>query len=429
MSNRLSQRKMLESSPCFFSYSKKLWFFALISRYLRSKTSRNRSLVSDQLEMAKPAEGDKEEEIGRGIEDDCFVLRKSVKLLHFGDRNERDAAAKEIARLAKEDLKTRKSLAALGVIPTLVSMLDSEAPEHRRTAVRVLIELANETYTNKALMVEAGILAKLPKLVGALDPSSKREFAILLLSLSSLSSTQYPFPSLEFLPPLLEILDSGIDDDEAKKACLATLFNFSTKLDHAGALVSSGAVRSLLRFSSEEEYSEKALMTLGNLVVTVAGKKAMEDDPTVPKGLIETLSWEDKPRCQELAAYILMILAHTSRLQREKMAQSGIVPLLLEVGLLGSPLAQKRALKILQWFKDERQMKVGPHSGPQTGRVVIGSPVSEMSAVEGRTAIKKMVKQSLDKNMELIMKRANAPTGGSNLKEFVVSSSSKSLPY
>jgi hypothetical protein len=124
-----------------------------------------------------------------------------------------------------------------------------------------------------------------------------------------------------------------------------------------------------------------------------------------------------------------MILAHRSSAQREKMAKSGIVPALLELALLGSPLAQKRALKLLQWFKDERQTRMGPHSGPQTARIAIGSPVNHSEAQEGKKLMKDLVKQSLHKNMELITRRANATSGHSSmLKSLVISTSSKSLP-
>ncbi|KAL0407418.1 UNVERIFIED_CONTAM: hypothetical protein Slati_4055700 [Sesamum latifolium] len=140
------------------------------------------------------------------------------------------------------------------------------------------------------------------------------------------------------------------------------------------------------------------------------------------------MAWEEKPKCQELSAYILMVLAHQSSLQRQKMAKAGIVQVLLELALLGSPLAQKRASKILQWFKDERQMKMGPHSGPQMGRVSIGSPVNERDVDEGKKLLKKIL-QSLYKNMETITRRANGDTDSSKLKALVMSSSSKSLPY
>ena len=278
-------------------------------------------------------------------------------------------------------------------------------------------------------MVEAGILSKLPKNIDIIDESTRSEFAELLLSLSSLANNQFPFASSEILPFLTRILESSSSSVETKELCLGTLYNLSTVLDSAGPLVSNGAVQTLLMLTSIKELSEKALATLGHLVVTLMGKKALENSPMVPQSLIETLTWEDKPKCQELSAYILMILAHQSSAQRQKMAKSGIVSVLLEVALLGSPLAQKRALKLLQWFKDERHAKMGPHSGPQTGRITIGSPINQMEAQVGKKMMKNLVKQSLHKNMEMITRRANASEDSSKLKTLVISTSSKSLPY
>ena len=282
---------------------------------------------------------------------------------------------------------------------------------------------------NKVLMVEAGILSKLPKKIDIIDESTRSEFAELLLSLSSLANNQFPFASSEILPFLTRILESSSSSVETKELCLGTLYNLSTVLDSAGPLVSNGAVQTLLMLTSIKELSEKALATLGHLVVTLMGKKALENSPMVPQSLIETLTWEDKPKCQELSAYILMILAHQSSAQRQKMAKSGIVSVLLEVALLGSPLAQKRALKLLQWFKDERHAKMGPHSGPQTGRITMGSPINQREAQVGKKMMKNLVKQSLHKNMEMITRRANASEDSSKLKTLVISTSSKSLPY
>ena len=278
-------------------------------------------------------------------------------------------------------------------------------------------------------MVEAGILSKLPKKIDIIDESTRSEFAELLLSLSSLANNQFPFASSEILPFLTRILESSSSSVETKELCLGTLYNLSTVLDSAGPLVSNGAVQTLLMLTSIKELSEKALATLGHLVVTLMGKKALENSPMVPQSLIETLTWEDKPKCQELSAYILMILAHQSSAQRQKMAKSGIVSVLLEVALLGSPLAQKRALKLLQWFKDERHAKMGPHSGPQTGRITMGSPINQREAQVGKKMMKNLVKQSLHKNMEMITRRANASEDNSKLKTLVISTSSKSLPY
>ncbi|KAI9198764.1 hypothetical protein LWI28_021769 [Acer negundo] len=433
-----SSSSLSSSSVWLLSYIK-LRFFSRIRRFLQSKTARKRCTESKtgiNQQQLEETEQQEEEEVIKimekqsEVDGDCVVLQKSVKRLHFGSWEEKEMAAMEIQRLAKQDVKFKKLMAELGVIHMLVSMVANEVVGRRRTAVKALIELANGTYTNKALMVEAGILSKLPKNVETVDESTRHDFAELLLSLSTLVNTQFPVSSSEILPFLVGILESAGSSVETKEFCIGTLYNLSAVLDNAGPLVSNGVVQTLLKLSSiKEVHSEKSLATLGNLVVTLMGKKAMEDSPLVPGRLIEILTWEDNPKCQELSAYILMILAHQSSAQREKMAKSGIVHVILEVALLGSPLAQKRALKLLQWFKDERQVRIGPHSGPQTGRIGMGSPVNPREAQEGKKMMKNLVKQSLNKNMEIITRRANACDDSSKLKALVISTSSKSLPY
>ncbi|KAF5207919.1 U-box domain-containing protein [Thalictrum thalictroides] len=413
---------MSDSSSWFLE----LRFFIRIRRFLKTTTKCNKPLKQVENKDKPIKEEVMKTESEEGL---MIILQRSVKKLHFGSWEEKETATKDVMRLASKDMKTRKLLANLGVIPSLVSMLDSKSIERRRLAVQALIQLANGTYTNKALMVEAEILSKLPADLNTLDKSSRRDHAQLLFCISSLVNTQYPLSSLEVLPFLIDILDSD-SSIEVKLDCLSALYNLSTMLENVSHLVSiNGAVHTLLRLSSEKEVSEKALGILGDLVVSAMGKKAMENDPMVPKSLIEIMTWETKPKCQELAAYILMILAHQSSVQRAKMAKSGIVQVLLEVALLGSPLAQKRALKLLQWFKDERQTRIGAHSGPQAGRIIIGSRVNPNEIKEGKKIVKKMVKQSLNKNMEVIMRRANAGGDSSRLKELVICSSSKSLPY
>ncbi|XP_052180808.1 uncharacterized protein LOC127793995 [Diospyros lotus] len=415
---------MSDSSPRIF-YHSNLRFFPSIRRLRRPK-------ASESTPAPPPAGFEEGENVETEAEDGLVALRRSVKRLHFGSWEEKEAAAIEIRRLAKEDSKTRKALAELGVVPPLVAMVGSEVAGRRRPAVQALIELANGSYTTKALMLGAGILSKLPENVDGIDEPTMHELAQLLQSLSSLANSQFPFTSPRIPPLLAGILESSASTGTIK-LCLSTVYNLSTMLDNATALASTEMIHALLKLSTEKETSENALAAVGNLAVTLPGKKAMEESPVAPESLIEILTWEEKPKCQELSAYLLMILAHQSSIQRKKMADSGIVSVLLEVALLGSPLAQKRALKLLQWFKDERQARMGPHSGPQTaGRVVeIGSPVSEREKNEGREMMKKLVKQSLYKNLETITRRANAAedSSSSRLKALALSSSSKSLPY
>lgn len=93
-------------------------------------------------------------EAAKGRDQDCdgdrdwmAALRKSVKMLHFGSWEEKEAAAREMKKLAEEDVKRRRIMAELGVIPPLVSMVGSEVVARRRLAVRALIELANGCFT------------------------------------------------------------------------------------------------------------------------------------------------------------------------------------------------------------------------------------------------------------------------------------------
>lgn len=413
------------------SYIQRLRFLSRVRRFLLSKSSRNRfRLPSDD-----PSDIPREQSIiirNYDAAASSAVLQRTVKSLHFGDGDEKQRAAKEIETLIKESAKVRKLIVDLGVIPALVAMADSDP-----FAVRALIQLANHTFLNKTLIVEEGILSKLPNKNNPhftkMD-SSSHEFPELLFSLSCLANTQLFLASTEpVVSYLLTVLNNSESIPKTKTFCLATLFSISTILENAETLISNGVVPTLLRFSCIKEFSEKALPTLANLAVTSKGKQALENNSTFPEILIEILTWEEKPKCQELSAYIIMIMAHQSWAQRERLAKSSIiVSALLGLALLGSPLAQKRALKLLQWFKDERQARVGAHSGPQmAGIVEVGSGFSEKEIEKGKRMMRSLVKQSLHKNMEIITRRANAGECSSpRIRRTLVSTtSSKSLPF
>lgn len=159
------------SSNLYLTYIK-LRFFTKVRRFLQLKAkSKEQFKPSDQpgidSEILIVIEEGEKGIMGKEVDKDSgwMVLQKSVKKLHFGSWDEKEVAAEEIKRLAKEDLKRRKLMAELGVIPPLVAMVGgSEAVLRRqKLAVQTLTELANGSFTNKALMVEAGILSKLPQ--------------------------------------------------------------------------------------------------------------------------------------------------------------------------------------------------------------------------------------------------------------------------
>lgn len=134
------------SATLWFASYTKLQFFTRIRRFLQSKAAqknkpRAKVLLMDnkEVEIEVAMDGDDE--------DGSLLLQRSVKKLHFGSWEEKEMAAMEIGRLAKGDVKTRKLMAELGVIPALVELVDSEVTARRQVAVKALIELANGTYT------------------------------------------------------------------------------------------------------------------------------------------------------------------------------------------------------------------------------------------------------------------------------------------
>uniref|UniRef100_J3M9Z1 Armadillo repeat-containing domain-containing protein n=2 Tax=Oryza brachyantha TaxID=4533 RepID=J3M9Z1_ORYBR len=307
---------------------------------------------------------------------------------------------------------------------------DGGGPGARTAAAGALLELARGAHRNKVHIVQAGLLTKLPLLMDDKEMSRSHQLALLLLSVSSLANTDFPLATSELLPFLVAVLSADDAPADTKLTCLATLHNLSTKLEHVRDVVSSGAVHALLALSLDTKTSEPALSVLGDLAASAAGRKAMEEDETAPRALVEAMTWHESHRCQELAAYLAMVLAHGSRLQRRRMHQLGVVQVLLEVSLLGTPLAQRRAAKILQWFKDDGQSRIRAHSGPRTteGASCHGGDDDGNGAKDRRNSVDRIVKQSLDRNMKSILRRATASVDLTNVKLLVGSSSSKSLP-
>ncbi|PUZ64685.1 hypothetical protein GQ55_3G162600 [Panicum hallii var. hallii] len=359
---------------------------------------------------------------GRG---EAAAMRAAVRRLSFGAAEEQREAAAEVAALARSDERRKRLLPELGVVPPLVAMLAGA----RLAAVAALLELARGTHRNKVHIVKAGLLKKLPQLMDDKDLARSQQLALLVLSISSLANTDFPLSASELLPFLVATLSADDVPADTKLPCLAALRNLSTKLEHVRDVVSSGAVHALLSLVLDKTASEAALSILGELAATsAAGKKAMEEDEAAPRALLEAMTWHGSARCQEHATYLVMVLTHGSRALRRQMRQLGVVQALLEVSLLGSPLAQRRAAKVLQWFKEEGQSRIRAHSGPRMEGASCHDGGGGQDAKDCRDTVDKIVKQSLDRNMKSILRRATASVDLTNVKLLVASSSSKSLP-
>lgn len=231
------------------------------------------------------------------------------------------------------------------------------------------------------------------------ESKTSDEFLRLLLSISSLDITHFSTNLSSgdiLLPFLFDLLTSIIITTDVKLISLTALCNLSTKLGNSRAIVSNGLIPVLLDLlcAKPSALSKRALSVLGNMVVTETGRRAIEASPIVPECFVKVMRWEDQFYCQEIAAFILIFLGQKSLDQRRKMEVSGVVPALLEVTLLGSELARSRALKLLEWFKDKR-----------VGRTPKNIEICEKRR-EHYNDLQKMVRLSLDKNMEIILNRS-----------------------
>lgn len=149
------------SSSIWILSNIKLQFFTRIKRFLQFKATRKRCDVSDQsnkekhrtehnkvekISTVQVVENHDEDEVEE-VEETEILLQKTVKMLHFGSWEEKEVAAKEIGSLVTQDIKVRKLITELGVVPVLVSMVASPVVSRRRAGLTALIYLADGTYT------------------------------------------------------------------------------------------------------------------------------------------------------------------------------------------------------------------------------------------------------------------------------------------
>ncbi|XP_076902114.1 U-box domain-containing protein 45-like [Bidens hawaiensis] len=231
--------------------------------------------------------------------------------------------------------------------------------------------------------------------------------------------------------------------------CLRALYNLSLLGSNVSLMIEiDDFVTSMLVKLGDMEVSNRILSVLSNVVSTPDGRKAVGGVHDLFQILVDVLSWSDSPECQEQVTYILMVMAHKSYRDRVLMIESGVKSSLLELTLLGSTLAQKRASRILEILSNDKEKQasetfvgsIGANvSAPLCGfddSISLGSidlvKDSDMMMSDESKAVKKLVQQSLHSNMRRIAKRANLPQDfvpSQHFRSLTSFSTSKSLPF
>ncbi|KAH6757884.1 ARM repeat superfamily protein [Perilla frutescens var. hirtella] len=378
--------------------------------------------------------------------------------------------AADVRRLTKDDPHARTTLALLGVIPPLVALLHSPLdpnfnPHNQIAALYALLNLAIANDANKAAIVKAGAIHKMLKLIQSPNCNEAIAEAVVanFLGLSALDSNKPIIGSSGAIPFLVETLKDNINRecssssgssssrsgsssrDQAKQDSLRALYNLSISPSNVVVMLeSSDVIPYMFSKLGDMDMSERILSILGNVVSVAEGRKTISS--SVPDAfliLMDVFNWVDSPGCQEKATYILMVMAHKSYGDRQAMIEAGIVSSLLELTLLGSTLAQKRASRMLECLRVEKGKQVSApliqqqqNSGSlESERLDESSETMMMMMSQENKAVKQLVQQSLHSNMKRMVKRANLPANdfdfvpSHHLRSLTSSSTSKSLPF
>ncbi|XP_042512441.1 U-box domain-containing protein 12-like [Macadamia integrifolia] len=426
-------------------------------RQNRSDSKRNggSESLSELMNLTEASEtGVYETEVERRRKIEAFEeLQRVVKKLQLEEGSVQMEAAMDVRRLAKEDSEARSTLAMLGAIPPLVEMLNSNDQDFQIASLYALLNLGIGNDTNKAAIVKAGAVHKMLKLIECPDESPNLPVSEAIvanfLGLSALDSNKPIIGSSGAIPFLVKTLQNVHRNSsaQARQDSLRALYNLSISNLNISQIVETDFVPYLLSMVDDMEMSERILSILSNIVSTPEGRKAISTSRDAFPILIDVLSWTDSPGCQEKASYILMVMAHKAYRDRQAMIEAGIGSSLLELTLLGSTLAQKRASRILECLRVDKGKQVSGVYGGIRGAVV-SAPIcgssSNGESKEGLTeeddemmseekkAVKQLVQQSLQNNMRRIVKRANLPQDfvpSDHFKTLTSTSTSKSLPF
>uniref|UniRef100_A0A0E0M195 Armadillo repeat-containing domain-containing protein n=1 Tax=Oryza punctata TaxID=4537 RepID=A0A0E0M195_ORYPU len=357
-------------------------------------------------------------------------------------------AATVVRRKAKDDAGAREMLAMLGAIPPLVSMLDESGggdggEEMVAAALYALLNLGIGNDTNKAAIVQAGAVHKMLRIAEGASGDLTEALVANFLCLSALDANK-PIIGASGAAPFLVRSFEAAPTEQARHDALRALLNLSIAPGNAPHLLAAGLGPSLVAAVGDTPAAaDRALAALCNLVAACPeGRRAVSRAPDAVPVFVDVLNWSDEPGCQEKAAYILMVLAHRSYADRAAMAEAGATSALLELTLVGTALAQKRASRILEILRADKGKQVADAAGivatmsaPQerSGGAHQEEPDDAGMSNEKR-AVRQLVQQSLQSNMRRIVRRARlpqdlAPPSSENLKALTASSTSKSLPF
>ncbi|XP_031480423.1 U-box domain-containing protein 3 [Nymphaea colorata] len=338
------------------------------------------------------------------------LIQDAARNLFNGGLEQRIQAARDIRKLARSSVRTRSSFAAAGVIPPLISMLNSSEIDAKEASLLALLNLAVRNERNKVKIVKAGAVPPLIELL-KLEDGGLRELATAAVLTLSASPANKPIITAAGAAPLLgRILNSGTV--QGKVDAVTALYNLSTCTENQIPILDSGAVFPLISLLKEckkySKFAEKTTALLESLSHTEEGIIAIASSEGGILALVETIEDGSLVSTEHAVGALLALCQSCREKYRELILQEGAIPGLLQLTVQGTAKAQHRARALLELLRDTREPK--PLSSAEIETIVydIAARVdgAEKAAETAKRLLQDMVKRSMELSMSSIEQRA-----------------------
>ncbi|OAE18156.1 hypothetical protein AXG93_406s1240 [Marchantia polymorpha subsp. ruderalis] len=268
-------------------------------------------------------------------------------------------AAEQIRLYTKNSAEARLVIGEGGAIPPLVDLLynaiDLDDLRAQESCALALLNMAVNNDRNKALVVMAGAVPLLVKMLRVGETQTVKESAAAaLLTLSCLNDNKACIGSFGAIPLLVQLLISG--SNQGRKDALTTLYNLTIFMGNRHRVIRAGAIPILIHLLSlrKVDLVEKCSALLYNLSFTDEGRIGIAQTDGAISTLAEILESGSVREKEHVAATLLLLCTNSSQLN-DAVLKEGVIPALVAISVSGTPRARDKAQKLLLHFREQRQ--------------------------------------------------------------------------
>ncbi|ONK77747.1 uncharacterized protein A4U43_C02F10120 [Asparagus officinalis] len=265
-------------------------------------------------------------------------------------------AVEKIRFILKDDEEARIYMGANGFVDALIHFLRSAIEEEDVRAQEVgamaLFNLAVNNNRNKALLLSAGVISLLEKMI---SNSMTCEFAAALyLNFSCFDDAKPIIGSSDAVPFLIRLLHPKSPQSvSCKHDALYALFNLSTYPPNIPFLLHADIIGCFTSLLAGCTWPEKVLAVFTNLVSNPDAERKMIATPGFISSLAMALDNGEPPE-QELAVECLFVLCISDDNCSHMVLQEGVIPALVSLTVNGTARGKEKAMNLLKLFREQR---------------------------------------------------------------------------